>query len=150
MRLSRFEFQFIWAIPLAIISIILFSWDVPEEPPRMANQLDWLLWVNEFTFKNFTVFFILLWNFGFSLILRDIVAFKYKLVEKENGKIEAKYLSLFYIFIPTWGNVAGHSKSYETKKEALERIERHKQEIIRNRKDLFKRPKKNKTTYYDK
>lgn len=161
-RLTTFEKYIIWFI-INISALVYFATlPVKEHDFSPARFMG-------ITFSTIFLFFasvVLSWD------LKEIIAFKYKIVENSKivyEKYEVKVLRIWWLFIVAWMPVVTKWHSYEAQnifgatltegydvevgfnkaEDAMEAIQNHKQEIKENRKKFFKRPAKDKvkTTY---
>jgi hypothetical protein len=152
MRISTFWSFILWFVGLSLFTY--FSWTI-EVGPREYN---WKL--ASVMGSMFSVAFWIMYSIILTNSLRDIVAFKYRIID--DWRFEAQVQTSFFLFIPYWVAVDTESHSYksqnmfgakydsyystdvryETEEEALKAIEYHKKEVLRNRNRFFERPKK--------
>jgi hypothetical protein len=118
-------------------------------------------------------FIILMISMAVSEDLRDVISFKYKIIEKDgwfgSKEFRVKYLTIFYLFIPYWKtmktevhsfksqNIFGakykayfeSEATFKSKEYALEGIKKHKEDMKWDSDRFFKRRKteKSKTIY---
>ena len=157
MRLSRFEIKLLWFIGLTIFIALSFSIKAMYAPRGFLYQL---LDSFGFMFKMMSVLSMFSWILGLNEDFKKIINVKYKIKRINEYSVKAEFLTFWFVIIPIWrplttepNGIIGNfhvPKTYDTKKKALKAIEKHKEEVKKNRKEWFERPEKYKTTYYDK
>ena len=108
-----------------------------------------------------SIFIFLIWSISISFTLRDVVSFKYK-ISKRKYYYKAKYLTIFWLFIPYWKVLDKEYHDYETQNlfgakyeecyttdvtyssesDATKAIDKHKETMKIARKHWFERPSK--------
>ncbi len=153
MRLSKFIIKLIWFIGLSTLVVIAFYLEL-----RDGNRYTWIR-PEIGALRIFSVIFLFFWTVGLADTLRDMVVFKYKIID-DTWRIDVKYLTLWWLFIPYWKAIntewntyetqnvfgakytSGYSTdvSYKNKDKALKAIEKHKKVTSEAIKDWFKTP----------
>jgi hypothetical protein len=152
MRLSEFHIKMLWLVGLVLFCVVSFTIDVKHDDvlkPFMSF------------FKMFSVALLFVWGITLSWTLGDIVALKYKIIER-SYQVEVRYLTFRWFFVPCWmpinetyhkyesQNLFGatydshytNDVTYSDKTKAVEAIEKHRAEIKENRDEWFSRPEK--------
>lgn len=164
MRMSSFFSYLYWFIGMSVALYFCWTYEPSYFDLKNGGNIDFVTNI----LSIFLAFGLVAQSVILTYDLRDVVVFKYKIVEGEYS-IEAKCLTLFWLFIPYWKSVDTDSHSYKsqnffgakekhyyetdvtykTKEEALSAIENHKESAKEGLSDFFKRPDKDesKTTY---
>jgi hypothetical protein len=147
MRLSRFHIKVLWLIGLVILITLAFK--ISMESIHLVIVAVYL--------KVISILVLIIWSIGLSNTLKDLVAFKYKITIDNGYIITAKYLTIWWMFIPYWRPVKTELKSYKyqnmfgakltnyysdevwfiNEQAAEDAIEDHKLELRANRKEWF-------------